>query len=60
MKKNYKNPRMRAVELKASNLLSDSTTPMNVELNDYSTYEDTPRTPSSSVDWSGTGTGSDF
>lgn len=62
MKKNYKLPRMRAVEIKASDMLctSEKPTPMSVELNDYSTYEDTPRNSSSGVKWDGVGTGSDF
>lgn len=62
MKKNYKHPRMRAVEIKASRLLSGSETDavkhMRINMNDYSTYEDKPR--SNSVDWNGVGTGSDF
>lgn len=66
MKKNYKLPRMRAVEIKESNLLSDSETdavkPMLIDMNDYDTYKDTPRNSSSDVDvnWNGVGTGSDF
>lgn len=65
MKKNYKLPRMRAVEIKESSLLSvsDKPTPMSVELNDYNTYQEPiqgQEAPSNSVDWNGVGTGSDF
>lgn len=43
MKKNYKLPRMRAVEIKASSLLSgsgedDNVRSMSIELKDYDTY----------------------
>lgn len=65
MKKNYKLPRMRAVEIKESDMLciSEKTTPMSVELNDYNTYQEPiqgQETPSNSVNWNGVGTGSDF
>lgn len=64
MKKNYKLPRMRAVEIKESSLLSDSETdavkPMLIDMNDYDTYQDTPRNVSSGKEWDGNGTGSDF
>lgn len=62
MKKNYKLPRMRAVEIKESDMLctseNDEVKPTLIDMNDYSTYEDKPR--SNSVDWNGVGTGSDF
>lgn len=59
MKKNYKLPRMRAVEIKESDMLC-STGEVNVIMNDYDTYEDKPRNVSSGVKWDGEGTGSDF
>ena len=62
MKKNYKLPRMRAVEIKESDMLctseTDAVKTMRINMNDYGTYEDKPR--SNSVDWNGVGTGSDF
>lgn len=41
MKKNYKLPRMRAVEIKESDMLCNTgaVKSMKVELNDYSTHE---------------------
>lgn len=64
MKKNYKLPRMRAVKIKESDMLCNTgaVKPMKVELNNYSTFEETKidRTSSDAVDWTGEGTGSDF
>lgn len=59
MKKNYKLPRMRAVEIKASSLLSDSDV-MRIHMDDYSTYNKSTRTNPNAVNWDGEGTGSDF
>lgn len=65
MKSKYQYPWLKVVEINESSMLctsgeDDKTKPMQVELNDYSTYEDTHRDPSSGVDWDGVGTGSDF
>lgn len=64
MKKNYKLPRMRAVEIKESDMLctseNDEVKPTLIDMNDYDTYKDTPRNASSGVKWDGVGTGSDF
>lgn len=63
MKKRYFLPQQKIVELDEEEMLNTSpgeVKPMSIELNDYSTYEDTPRTPSSDVNWNGVGTGSDF
>lgn len=62
MKKNYKHPRMRAVEIKASSLLSgsgedDNVSSMSIELDSYDTYTE-PIQPRSGN--SVQGTGSDF
>ena len=60
MKKNYKHPRMRAVEIKASSLLSGSgkeVQSMSIELDSYDTYTE-PIQPGTGN--SVQGTGSDF
>lgn len=62
MKKNYKLPRMRAVEIKESDMLC-STGEVKVKMNDYNTYQEPiqgQEAPSNSVNWDGVGTGSDF
>lgn len=63
MKKNYLLPRQNVVEIDEMEMLCNPSggtlaKKMRVEMNDYDTYEDKPR--SSGLDWSGTGTGSDF
>lgn len=64
MKRNYMLPRQSVVEIDERGVLCEGsntdTQRMKVELKDYDTYEEksTPRT--TTVDWDGVGTGSDF
>lgn len=61
MKKKYLRPWLRVVEINGDDIVCTSgeeVKSMRVELNDYDTFENKPRT--SGVDWNGEGTGSDF